>query len=187
MNHIAFFVSNAKHCDPREFLGELLAPSDKRPTDPQNLENTDSENENAFLTNASTTIRPKTTVQNTTPVNSCNMVTGVFNDSTNLGAKRPKQLRSLSHQDRDRPTRSRLLFAPQSQIHQPVNALPMPKSLTASLPVFEGKSEKFELFEDLFRNKNEMYPHLTEIRKINYFHSLLRGKALQAHCNLDDA
>ena len=32
-----------------------------------------------------------------------------------------------------------------------------------------------------------MYPHLTEIQKTNYFHSLLRGNALQAYCNLDDA
>ena len=31
-----------------------------------------------------------------------------------------------------------------------------------------------------------MYPHLTEIQKINYFHSLLRGNALQAYCTLDD-
>ena len=62
----------------------------------------------------------------------------------------------------------------------------MPKALTASLPVFDGKSEKFELFEDLFRNNIKMYPHLTEIQKINYFHSLLQGNALQAYCNLDD-
>ena len=53
--------------------------------------------------------------------------------------------------------------------------------------VFHGKSEKFELFEDLFRNNIKMYPHLTEIQKINYFHSLLRGNALQAYCNSDDA
>ena len=33
----------------------------------------------------------------------------------------------------------------------------------------------------------KMYPHLTEIQKINYFHSLLQGNALQAYCNLDDA
>ena len=58
--------------------------------------------------------------------------------------------------------------------------------LTASLPVFDGKSEKFEIFEDLFRNNIKMYPHLTEIQKSNYFHSLLRGNALQAYCNLDD-
>ena len=34
----------------------------------------------------------------------------------------------------------------------------MPKALTASLPIFDGKSEKFELFEDLFRNSIKMYP-----------------------------
>ena len=62
----------------------------------------------------------------------------------------------------------------------------MPKALTASLPVFDGKSENFELFEDLFRNNIKMYPHLTKIRKLNYFHSLLREYALQAYCNLDD-
>ena len=32
-----------------------------------------------------------------------------------------------------------------------------------------------------------MYPRLTEIQKITYFHSLLRGIALQAYCNLQDA
>ena len=31
-----------------------------------------------------------------------------------------------------------------------------------------------------------MYPHLTEIQKINYFHSLLRGDALHAFCNIED-
>ena len=65
--------------------------------------------------------------------------------------------------------------------------LPMPKALTASLPTFDGKSEKFELFEDLFRNNIKMYPHLTEIQKINYFHSLLRGDALQAFRNIEDS
>ena len=63
----------------------------------------------------------------------------------------------------------------------------MPKALTASLHVFDGKSEKFELFEDLFRNNIKVNPHLTEIQKINYFNSLLRGNALQAYCNLEDA
>ena len=32
-----------------------------------------------------------------------------------------------------------------------------------------------------------MYPHLTEPQKINYFHSLLRGDALQAFCNIEDS
>ena len=63
----------------------------------------------------------------------------------------------------------------------------MPKALTTSLSTFDGKNEKFELFEDLFRNNIRMHPHLTEIQRINYFHSLLRGEALQAFRNLDDA
>ena len=113
------------------------------------------------------------------------MVTGVLNDSTNQPAKRPKQLRPCSEQTRDRPSTSKILFAPQPQTFLSTNLLPMPKTLTASLPVFDGKSEKFELFEDLFRNNIKMYPHLTEIQK-KYFHSLLQGNALQAYCNLDD-
>ena len=31
-----------------------------------------------------------------------------------------------------------------------------------------------------------MYPHLTEMQKTKYLHSLLRGNALQVYCNLDD-
>ena len=64
---------------------------------------------------------------------------------------------------------------------------PMPEALTTSIPTFDGKNEKFELFEDLFRNNIRMHPQLTEIQRINYFHSLLRGKALQGFRNLDDA
>ena len=55
-----------------------------------------------------------------------------------------------------------------------LTCLPMPKALKASLPVFDGKSEKIELFEDLFRNNIKMYPYLTDKQIINYFHSLLR-------------
>ena len=115
------------------------------------------------------------------------MVTGVLNDSTNLGKKKTRPHRPQSLPPNERPSTSRLLFAPQPEIHQPPHLPSMPKALTASLPLFDGKSEKFELFEDLFRNNIKMYPHLTEIQKINYFHSLLRGNALQAYCNLDDA
>ena len=63
----------------------------------------------------------------------------------------------------------------------------MPKALTASLPTFDGKSEKFEFLKDLFRNNIKMYPHLTVIQKTNYFHSLLPGDALQAFCNIEES
>ena len=60
----------------------------------------------------------------------------------------------------------------------------MPKTVTASLSAFDGKSEKFE---DNFRNKIKMYPHLTEKPKIKSSHSLLRGDGLKAFRNLDDS
>ena len=112
-----------------------------------------------------------------------NMVTGILNDSTN----QPKRTRIRSQSQppsKQRPAAARTLFA---QDKSSTTMLPMPKALTASLPTFDGKSEKFELFEDLFRNNIKMYPHLTEIQKINYFHSLLRGDALQAFCNIEDS
>ena len=72
----------------------------------------------------------------------------------NPSKSRKKQL-SLSEQDNGRPTTSRLLFAFQPQTFQPHITLPLPKALTASLPNFDGKSEKFEFFEDLFRNNTK--------------------------------
>ena len=112
-----------------------------------------------------------------------NMVTGVLTDSTN----QPKKTKARSQSQptsKERPVVARTLFTSEKGDS---TTLPMPKALTASLPTFDGKSEKFELFEDLFRNNIKMYPHLTEIQKINYFHSLLRGDALQAFCNIEDA
>ena len=111
-----------------------------------------------------------------------NMVTGVLTDSTNQ-PKRTKARSQSQPTPKERPIVTRTLFATDKNDG---TALPMPKALTASLPTFDGKSEKFELFEDLFRNNIKMYPHLTEIQKINYFHSLLRGDALQAFCNIED-
>ena len=111
-----------------------------------------------------------------------NMVTGVLTDSTNQ-PKRTKARSQSQPTSKERPIVARTLFATDKNDG---TALPMPKALTASLPTFNGKSEKFELFEDLFRNNIKMYPHLTEIQKINYFHSLLRGDALQAFCNIED-
>ena len=42
---------------------------------------------------------------------------------------------------------------------------------------FDGKSEKFELFEDLFHTMIKIQPDMTEAMKFNYFHSLLRKNA----------
>ena len=168
-------------------IPKLIAPlNEKRPIS-ANVQDSDSEPEDMSVARTSTPVKTITaTSSKTTPINSRNMVTGVLNDSTNQPTKRPKQQRASSEQTKDRPSTSKILFAPQPQTFPSANLLPMPKALTASLPVFDGKSEKLERFEDLFRNNIKMYPHLTEIQKINYFHSLLRGNALQAYCNLDD-
>ena len=47
----------------------------------------------------------------------------------------------------------------------------LPKTLTASRPTFDGKSEKIELFEDQFQTCLKIHNQLTEENKINYFHS----------------
>ena len=116
------------------------------------------------------------------PIVCCNFVTGVLTDST-IQPRRTKDRSQSQPTSKERPVVARTLFATDKNDG---TALPMPKALTASLPTFDGKSENIELFEDLFRNNIKMYPHLTEIQKINYFHSLLRGDALQAFCNIED-
>ena len=60
----------------------------------------------------------------------------------------------------------------------------LPKSLTTTMPTFDGKSEKFELFEDLFQTSLKIHNQLTQEDKINYFHSLMRGDALQTSKNI---
>ena len=52
------------------------------------------------------------------------------------------------------------------------------------MPTIDGKSEKFELFEDLFQTSLKIYNQLTEEDKINYFYSLMRGDALQTFKNI---
>ena len=60
----------------------------------------------------------------------------------------------------------------------------LPKSLTTTMPTFDGKSEKFELFEDIFRTSLKIYNQLTEDDEIYYFHSLMHGDALQTFKNI---
>ena len=61
----------------------------------------------------------------------------------------------------------------------------LPKSLTTTMPTFDGKSKKLELFEDLFQTSVKIHNQLTEEDKIIYFHSLMRGDALQTFKNID--
>ena len=64
--------------------------------------------------------------------------------------------------------------------HNNINRISkLPKSLTKTMPTFDGKTENFELFEDLFQTSLKIHNQLTEDDRINYFHSLMRGDALQ--------
>ena len=60
----------------------------------------------------------------------------------------------------------------------------LPKSLTTTMPTFDGKTEKFELFEDLLQTSLKIHNQPTEDDRINYFHSLMRGDALQTFKNI---
>ena len=55
------------------------------------------------------------------------------------------------------------------------------------MPTFDGKTEKFELFEDLFQTSLKILNQLTEDDRLNYFHSLMRGDALQTFKNINGA
>ena len=53
------------------------------------------------------------------------------------------------------------------------------------MPTFDGKSENFELFEDLFQTSLKIHNQLTEDDRINYFHSLMTEDALQTFKNFN--
>ena len=60
----------------------------------------------------------------------------------------------------------------------------LPTSLTTTMPTFDGKSERFEQFENLFQTSLKIHNHLTEEDKKNYFHTLMLGDALQTFRNI---
>ena len=71
-----------------------------------------------------------------------------------------------------------------ANFHNNISRIPkLPKSLTTTMPTFHGKPEKFELFEDLFQTSLKIHNQLTEEDRINYFHSLMKGDALQTFKN----
>ena len=58
------------------------------------------------------------------------------------------------------------------------------RTVNSNTMTFDGKSEKFELFEDHFHTIIKMQPEMTEQMKINHFHSRLRKNALQTFRNI---
>ena len=63
-------------------------------------------------------------------------------------------------------------------------AATMLKPESTNTLIFDGKDEKFELFEDLFHTMLKMQPEMTEAMKINHFHAHLRKEALQTFRNI---
>ena len=63
-------------------------------------------------------------------------------------------------------------------------AAAMLKPVSTNTLIFDGKNEKFELFEDLFHTMLKMQPEMTEAIKINHFHAHLRKEALQIIRNI---
>ena len=64
-----------------------------------------------------------------------------------------------------------------ANFHNNINKISkLPKSLTTTMPTLDGKSEKNELFEDLFQTGLRIHNQLTEDDRINYFFSLMRGE-----------
>ena len=63
-------------------------------------------------------------------------------------------------------------------------AATMLKRVSTNTLIFDGKNEKFELFEDLFHTMLKMQPDMTEAMKINHFHAHLRKEALQTFRNI---
>ena len=73
-----------------------------------------------------------------------------------------------------------------ANFHKNINRISkLPKSLTTTMPTFDGKTEKFELFEDLFQTSLKIHNQLTKDDRINYFHSLMREDALETFKNIN--
>ena len=81
----------------------------------------------------------------------------------------------------------KLLESPKNATQQSAGLTRLPKALSTTMTTFDGRNDKFEHFEDLFMTSLKVYPNISEEEQIHYFHSLLRGDALQTYRNMTDA
>ena len=116
-----------------------------------------------------------------------NMVTGVVNEpmTSNNTHARSSSLPPPNQRHSDEII-DKLLESLYATHKQTPNLPRLPKTLATTMPTFDGKTEKFELFEDLFQTSLKVHPQITEQEKIHYFHSLLRGDALQTFRNMTE-
>ena len=137
-------------------------------------------------------------------VDGCDMVTGVHEEVTYCSAStssgKQKKNRSTNQPQFRSENNPATIEADQimlaleqfannhnsANFHNNINRISkQPKSLTTTMPAFDGKIEKFELFEDLFQMGLKTHNQLTEDDRVNYFHSLMRGDALQTFKNIN--
>ena len=124
--------------------------------------------------------------QNKTPHQQC------VNDDT-LDTTIPAQIPPVPTNNKDVPFEApkdpinRLADVIMRMNNKPSAQTLMVRPVNTTTLTFDGKSEKFELFEDLFHTMIKMQPDMTETMKINHFHSLLRKNALQTFRNINSA
>ena len=109
---------------------------------------------------------------------------GSFED-INLDTTIPAQERIATAADSDPITR--LADVLTTMQNRPTAQQLTIRPVNSNTMTFDGKSEKFELFEDLFHTMIKMQPEMTEQMKINHFHSLLRKNALQTFRNISSS
>ena len=116
-----------------------------------------------------------------------NMVTGVINEpTTSNNSHAQSSSLPLPNQRHSDEIIDKLLESLYATHKQAPNFPRLPKALATTMPTIDGKTQKFELFEDLFQTSLKVHPQITEQKKIHYFRSLLRGDALQTFRNMTE-
>ena len=106
-------------------------------------------------------------------------------EDINLDTTTPAQERIATAADSDPITRLADVFI--TMQNRPTAQQLTIRPVNSNTLTFDGKSEKFELFEDLFHPMIKMQLEMTEQMKINHCHSLLRKNALQTFRNISSS
>ena len=106
-------------------------------------------------------------------------------EDINLDTTTPAQERITTAADSDPITR--LADVLTTMQNRPTAQQLTIRPVNSNTMTFDGKSEKFELFEDLFHTMIKMQPEMTEQMKINHLYSLLRKNALQTFRNISSS
>ena len=136
------------------------------------------------------------TGENVSPIPDPEFLTGRMPSRTHLNQSHddlnPQLDTTIPAQERTAPATesdpiNRLADILTSMQNQPTAQQLIIRSVNSNTMTFGGKSEKFELFEDLFHTMIKMQPEMSEQMKINHFHPLLRKIALHTFRNISTA